>query len=329
LKSFSDGIALKDGTSASLSITKITDPNTGWAWDGAGTQIYYAGSPGNNAFGIDGNGVFIYGGRHLRMYNSGANAVAIRTPSGILSDWNWYWPVAQGAANSVVGNADGAGGMSFFTTAYQKSLLGISGNNFGDVTLGTFNYLSFAKGLTITADQILSAGWGDTTNPGMVGTTHQVWAGDKDTTGNLGTFSYLRFRGASLVSIGSSATSGYTLILPLGQGGTLSIVQNNGQGLLSFQPQGNVGLMEFASAANLTGATTTRFIGVTTTTSDRTIDLVNIYGTTGAYVTVQKLDSGLGNVLINGQSINGATQLVLSGQWSKATLIANGSGFWA
>lgn len=236
------------------------------------------------------------------------------------------------AANSFLGNnTGGAGPILALTVAQAKTALGISNNNFGDVSLGAFLAATSTVGATISLSQVLAFTEAQTTNPGMVSPNAQAWNGIKTFNSDIIAMSYLRFAGASQISIGSSATTGYTLLLPLTQGSTQTLLKNNGLGELSWGRDGTIGGdFLLVSAGNGTATTTTRFIGVTTTTTDRAVAIDLLAGLTGVLVTVQKLDSGLGNVLVGATSgINGASIMILSGQWSKMQFISTGSGFYA
>ncbi len=231
--------------------------------------------------------------------------------------------------NTFLGNPTGAtSGVTTITLATAKSLLGISLNNFGDVTVGSFSYVSFAQGLTISAAQVLQAGWGDTSNPGMIGPTHQIFAGDKKTTGNLGTYSYLQFLGSSLLSIGTTnITTGYTLLMPSAQGTTFTTLQNDGRGNLSWVS----GLAGYQTVTNA-GATLplqSRFVDVTTGVTNQTLNIGwAAAGNTGLTLDIVKIDSGLGTVTIQTPDlINGATNYVLNSQWQTASLVCNGLAF--
>lgn len=149
--------------------------------------------------------------------------------------------------------------------------------------------------------------------------------------GNLQTNQFLQFGGGSLISIGSTASAGYTLILPFTQGSTQTVLKNNGLGILSWGTDGTIGGDWLTvSAANGTATANTRFIGVTTTTADRSVSIDFLAGLTGVVVAVQKLDSGLGNVLVGATlGINGASIMIMQGQWTKQWFVSTGSGFYA
>lgn len=193
-----------------------------------------------------------------------------------------------------------------------------------------FTYISYAKGLTLNGST-LTAGWGDTTNPGMVGPTHQVWSGDKRTTGNLGTNSYLQFFGASLVSIGTtSVTTGHTLVYASpAQGSTFSSIQNDGLGFLTWKPLGTMNGYRTVTNAGATLNIQDRMIEITTGATNQTLNVGwAAAGNTGVPFTVMKIDSGLGSVTIQSPDlINGVTNFTFYSQWECHTLVCNGLGF--
>jgi len=253
---------------------------------------------------------------------STGSVVAVMQPGGItLSNLTGIDP------NTFLGNPTGVtAGVTTITVAVAKSLLGISNNNFGDVTVGSFSYVSFAQGLTVSAAQVLQLGWGDTTNPGAVGPTHQVWAGDKRTTGNLGTDQYLQLRGGSLLSIGSTANAGHTLVFSGGQGGTYSQLSNNGLGILSWT-FASPGFYRTITNAGATLAIQDRFVEVTTGATNQTLNVAWSSGNTGVFFYVTKIDSGLGNVIVQDPNgINGVTNFVFSNQWEVHKFVSNGVG---
>ncbi len=230
---------------------------------------------------------------------------------------------------TFLGNPSGStAGVTTMTSIAAKSILGISNTNFGDVTLGSFLYLGSAVGGTITAAQSLAFTWGDTTNPGMVGPTHQVWAGDKRTIGNLGTDQFLQFRGGSLLSLGSTTSSGVTLMFAGGQGSTYSGLLNDGRGFLSWSlAQG--GFYRTVTNAGATLAIQDRFIEVTTGAANQTLNIgYAAAGNTNVLFSVQKIDSGLGTVTIQApDGINGVTNYTFGSQWEAHEIVCNGLGF--
>lgn len=234
-------------------------------------------------------------------------------------------------ANSVLGNpTGGAAGITTMSVAGTKTLLGISNNNFGDVSVGSFSYVSFAQGLTISPAQVLQLGWGDTTNPGAIGPTHQVFSGDKRTTGSLGTDKFVQFYGGSLIQIGTTnVASAYNLFLPVAQGGTFTNLFNTGLGTLEWRhPNVLIGYRTVTNAG-ATLAFQDRMIEVSTGATNQTINIgYAASGNTGVNFYIQKIDSGLGNVTVQApDGINGVTNFTFGTQWEAHQIVCNGVGF--
>ncbi len=266
----------------------------------------------------------IFGQSGIAFYDNDRSAyVQVMGSTDITGIYNLFLPTAQGISNSFFLNR-GAGDMTFAGPTLVKTILGLTLTNSGDVTLGAFLAATSTVGATISSAQVLSFTEAQTTNPGMVSSNAQTWNGVKTFT------NYIQFAGGSAISLGATGTAGYTLILPATQGVTQSILENNGLGQFSWRPNGTIGGdILTVSAANGTATALTRFVGVTTTTADRSVSIDLVAGVTGAIVTVQKVDSGVGNILVGAtQGINGASIVIIAGQWSKMTFIANGSGFY-
>lgn len=240
--------------------------------------------------------------------------------------------------NSFLGNNTGSTGPALsLTIAQAKSMLGISGSNFGDVTIGAFLNAESAVGATITIGQTLSFTYANNNSPGMVSNQTQSFIGNKQFQDIISLFQGAGFidqgggPGTAFIQGPATIPVSYTLNLPTSIGSTNSLLNNDGLGNLSWSANGTIG-GDFLSisAANGTATASTRFVGVTTTNADRSVSIDFVSGVTGAIITVQKLDSGLGQVLVGAtQGINGASIMILSGQWTKQSFIATGSGFYA
>lgn len=232
--------------------------------------------------------------------------------------------------STFLGNPAGTTqGVTTITTTVAKSLLGISNSNFGDVTLGAFLYLASASGATISAAQVLSLCWGDTSNPGLVGPTHQVWSGDKRTLGSLGA-SWFQMWGSSLISFGSTqVTTGYTLVYVGNQGGTYSYQENDGLGNLRFRYNGTLNGYRTVSNAGATLNIQDRVVEVTTGSTNQTLNIgFAASGNTGLVLHVMKIDSGLGSVTMQSPDlINGVSNFTFASQWEAHQLICNGIGW--
>lgn len=229
------------------------------------------------------------------------------------------------AANSFLGNNTGAPGpILALTVAQTKAALGISLNNFGDVSLGTFLALTSAVGATITAAQVLAFTEAQTTNPGMVSANAQTWNGSKTFAADAQFNTFIKLAGGSLISIGSTANAGHTLMFSGGQGGTYSRLANNGLGVLSWS-LADPGFYRSVSA----GATLNiqdQYIEVTAA-ADITLNVGWGTGNTNIFFNVQKIDSGIGSVTIQSDRlINGVTNFTFSTQWESHKIVDNGIG---
>ncbi len=230
--------------------------------------------------------------------------------------------------NTFLGNPTGAtAGVTTITLAVAKSLLGLTLNNSGDVTLGAFLYAGSSVGATISAAQVLSLTWGDTTNPGAMSSTHQVFAGDKRTTGNLGMDGFLKFFGSSILSIGSSAQVGYTIMLPTAQGSIGTVLLNyDGLGNLKFSLADPGRVVAFTGQTTLSLVDT--YIEVTTGVTNQVITLAQALGNTGCVQEIMKVDSGLGTLSAQSPDlINGVTLFTWSSQWEVHKFKSNGVGW--
>lgn len=229
------------------------------------------------------------------------------------------------AANSFLGNNTGAPGpILALTVAQTKAALGISLNNFGDVSLGAFLAATSAVGATITAAQVLAFTEAQTTNPGMVSPNAQTWNGNKTFTNDVILTTFARFIGGSQVSWGSSASAGFTLMFTGAQGSTYSMWQNDGLGNLKFT-QADRGFYRSVSA----GATLLiqdRYIEATAA-ADIILNVGWGTGNTNVSFNVQKIDSGIGSVTIQSDRlINGVTNFTFSTQWESHKIVDNGIG---
>lgn len=230
------------------------------------------------------------------------------------------------AANSFLGNnTGGAGPILALTVAQTKAALGISLNNFGDVTLGAFLAATSAVGATISAAQVLAFTEAQTTNPGMVSPNAQTWNGIKTFTNDVILTTFARFIGGSQISWGSSASAGFTLMFTGGQGATNSNWQNDGLGNLKFT-FADPGFYRSVSAAATLGLVD-RYVEVTTAGSNLTFNVGWGTGNTNVSFNIQKIDSGLGTVTIQSDRlINGVTNFTFSTQWESHRFVDNGIG---
>lgn len=230
------------------------------------------------------------------------------------------------AANSILGNnTGGAAPILALTVTQTKVLLGISGTNLGDVTLGAFLAATSTVGATISAAQILSFTEAQTTNPGMVSANAQTFNGVKTFASDIIANSYIRLAGASQISIGSTATAGFTLVFSGGQGGTFTFLQNNGLGLLSFVQPGTMNGYRTVTNAGATLNLQDRMVEVTTGSTNQTLNIGYTSGNTGVIIYVMKIDSGLGNVTMQSPDlINGVSNHVFYNQWEAHEYIYNG-----
>lgn len=232
------------------------------------------------------------------------------------------------AANSFLGNNTGAPAAILALTVTQtKVALGISGNNFGDVTLGAFLAATSTLGATLSLAQVLSFTEAQTTSPGMVSANAQTWNGVKTFASDAVFNTFIRFAGGSQVSWGSTATAGFTLMWSGGQGGTFSLLRNNGLGLLDWTFS-DPGFYRSVSAA-ATLAIQDRTVEVTTAGSNLTYNIgYAATGNTGVWFEIMKVDSGIGSVTIQSPDlINGVTNFTFASQWEVHKLKCNGVGW--
>lgn len=240
-----------------------------------------------------------------------ATTFPIQGGGDLTADRTLSMPAANGTTSGYLSNTD-------WTTFNNKQAA---------ISIGTFSYAAFAQGITLFSGT-LTLGVGDATNPGAIGTTAQTIAGVKTFNQDVQLQSYLKFGGASLVSIGSSATSGYTLILPLAQGGTFSVLTNNGTGGLSWT-FGAFGGYRTVTNSGATLAIQDRYIEVTTGATAQTLNVGwAAAGNTSILFTVMKIDSGLGSVTVQAPDlINGITNFTFGNQWEVHKFVCNGLGF--
>jgi hypothetical protein len=287
-------------------------------------MVYNAGV--NTVWSVEGAGMNIHNAKRLRFYAiTDASQMDIGiTYNGVGGGYSLILPYFQGATSSLFMN-NGMGGCTWSTTDYLKILMGISGNNFGDVTIGSFLAATSTVGATITAAQVLAFTEAQTTNPGMVSPNAQTWNGAKTFAGAVQLNDYLKFGGASLISIGSSATAGYTLILPTTQGSTFSQLQNDGRGNLSWVQSS--GQYTSVSNSGATLAVTDRWVDITTGATNRTLNIAWSTGNTGVMTYITKIDAGLGTVTVQDPNgVNGVTNFSWSSQWETHTFVGTGSG---
>lgn len=102
----------------------------------------------------------------LKEADPGVEFARIFAPD-ITTGYDWFLPVAQGAADTYLAN-NGSGQLSWV----HGSSITIG------LTIGNFSYVSFSRGATIQGPT-LTLGWADLTNPGGVGVTTQQFAGLK------------------------------------------------------------------------------------------------------------------------------------------------------
>ncbi len=231
------------------------------------------------------------------------------------------------AATSILGNVAGSpAGITTLSYTAVKVALGLSGTNLGDVSLGAFLAATSTVGATISAAQVLSFTEAQTTNPGMVSANAQTFNGAKTFASDIIANTFLRLVGGSQISIGSTATAGYTLMFTGGQGATFSQLSNNGLGLLSWT-LADPGFYRTVTSAGATLNIQDQYIEVTTGSAERVLNVGWGIGNTNIFFNVQKIDSGLGAVTIQSDRlINGVTNFTFSTQWESHKIVDNGIG---
>ncbi len=231
------------------------------------------------------------------------------------------------AANSILGNNSGSpAAITALTIAQLKAMEGTSLVNSGDVTLGAFLAATSTVGATISAAQVLSFTEAQTTNPGLVSANAQTWNGAKTFASDIIANTFIRFMGASQVSIGSTSTAGQTLLWAGGVGGTYSNLLNDGRGFMSWS-YAVPGFYRTVTNAGATLLIQDRFIEITTGVTNQTLNCSWSNGNTGVYFSVQKIDSGVGNVTIQDPNlINGVTNFIFQNQWECHQFVSNGIG---
>ena len=129
----------------------------------------------------------------------------------------------------------------------------------------------------------------------------------------------------------ASQTATYTLTTPVTAGVKGQVLYNGGSATLEWQPA-QAGVHSLSNA-DYTVLDNDGYgvINVTTGNTDRTITLPTATDNTGRKINIIKIDSGTGNVILDGEStetINGATTFTMVGQYATAEIVCNGTAWY-
>jgi hypothetical protein len=151
-------------------------------------------------------------------------------------------------------------------------------------------------------------------------------------------FSELDANGSNYIGFKApdTVTADKTFVLPNGDGTSNQVLKTDGSGNLGWASvAAGIGVnfdINIVSSANYTILDNDgyRHILVTTGASNRTITLPTAADNTDRMITIKKVDSGVGIVIIDGEgaeTIDGATTYTLDTQYQQLTIVCNGTSW--